>query len=123
MSNFVVQALHGKPLTIYGDGTQTRSFCYVEDEVRGLIALFDSDVVEPVNVGNPSEITMLELADVVRDVTGSSSEVVFEPLPRAIRPGGSPTSPRAQTLLGWEPRISLADGLARTHDWFAATEL
>jgi dTDP-glucose 4,6-dehydratase len=122
VSNFVVQALHGKPLTIYGDGTQTRSFCYVDDEVRGLIALFDSDVVEPVNIGNPNEITMLELADVVREVTGSTSEIVYEPLPVGDPTRRRPDISRARSRLGWEPRIELRDGLARTRDWFAAVQ-
>src|SRR5918992_1241194 len=81
VSNFLVQALRGEPLTIYGDGNQTRSFCYVDDEVRGFLALLDSDLVGPVNIGNPGEFTIRELADLVLEVTGSSSELVFEPLP------------------------------------------
>jgi dTDP-glucose 4,6-dehydratase len=118
VSNFLMQALDGKPLTIYGDGRQSRSFCYIDDEVRGLLALFDSDVVEPVNIGNPDELTMLELADLVREVTGSSSELVFEPLPADDPVRRQPDITRARTLLGWEPRIDLRAGLARTRDWY-----
>src|SRR5204862_4326556 len=81
VSNFIVQALLGKPLTVYGDGSQSRSFCYVEDEVRGFLALLDSDVTGPVNIGNPNEFSVRELADIVLELTGSSSEVVCEPLP------------------------------------------
>ena len=90
VSNFLAQAIDGKPLTVYGSGTQTRSFCYVDDEVRGILALFDSDVVEPVNIGNPVEFTMLELAALVCEVTGSTAELVFEPLP-GRRPRPAPT--------------------------------
>src|SRR5688572_23011081 len=81
VSNFLVQAIQGKPLTIYGDGTQTRSFCYVDDEVRGFLALLDGDITGPVNIGNPGEFTVSELAEIVLDVTDSSSEIVYEPLP------------------------------------------
>src|SRR5207249_9696732 len=81
VSNFIVQALDGKPITVYGDGSQTRSFCYVEDEVRGILALLDSYHVGPVNIGNPNEFTVLELAQKVLEVTSSSSEIVYEPLP------------------------------------------
>jgi dTDP-glucose 4,6-dehydratase len=118
VSNFLMQAIEGKPLTMYGDGTQTRSFCYVEDEVRGLVALFDSDVCEPVNVGNPNEVTMLELAAVVLEVTGSASEIVFEPLPVGDPTRRRPDITRARTLLGWQPEITLHEGLARTRDWY-----
>jgi dTDP-glucose 4,6-dehydratase len=118
VSNFLVQALDGKPLTIYGDGTQTRSFCYVDDEVRGILALFDSDLADPVNIGNPREHTMLELADIVREVTSSTSEIVFEPLPVGDPTRRRPDITRARTLLGWQPEIELRDGLARTRDWY-----
>jgi dTDP-glucose 4,6-dehydratase len=118
VSNFLVQALDGKPLTIYGTGDQTRSFCYIDDEVAGLLALFDSDVDEPVNIGNPIEFTMLELADLVLEVTGSSSDLVFEPLPLGDPTRRRPDITRARTLLGWEPRIELNEGLARTRDWY-----
>jgi dTDP-glucose 4,6-dehydratase len=118
VSNFVVQALDGKPLTVYGAGTQTRSFCYVDDEVRGILALYDSAVGDPVNIGNPHEFTMLELADVVREVTASSSDVVFEPLPVGDPARRQPDITRARSLLDWEPAIELRDGLARLRDWY-----
>jgi nucleoside-diphosphate-sugar epimerase len=120
VSNFLVQAADGKPLTIFGDGSQTRSFCYVDDEVRGIVALFDSDVHAPVNIGNPNEFTMLELADVVREVTGSDSELAYEPLPEGDPTQRQPDITRARELLGWEPQISLHDGLARMHAWYEA---
>jgi nucleoside-diphosphate-sugar epimerase len=118
VSNFLIQAIDGKPLTMYGTGTQTRSFCYIADEVRGIVALFDSDVCDPVNIGNPDEITMLELVDVVREVTGSSSEVVFESLPVGDPTRRRPDISRARRLLGWEPAVALRDGLARMRDWY-----
>jgi dTDP-glucose 4,6-dehydratase len=118
MSNFVVQAIDGKPLTVYGAGTQTRSFCYVDDEVRGILALYDSDVGDPVNIGNPHEFTMLELADLVREVTASTSELVFEPLPVGDPARRQPDITRARSLLGWEPEIGLREGLARLRDWY-----
>ncbi len=118
VSNFLVQAIDGKPLTVYGDGKQTRSFCYVDDEVRGILALADSDVVEPVNIGNDAEYTMLELAQLVLDVTGSSSEIVFEPLPVDDPARRRPDLTRARELLGWEPTVDLREGLARTYAWY-----
>lgn len=118
VSNFVVQAIDGKPITVYGDGMQTRSFCYVDDEVRGIVALLDSDVTEPVNIGNPDEYTMLELADVVREVVGSSSEIVFEPLPVGDPARRRPDIGKARALLGWEPRVPLRDGLAALVAWY-----
>jgi dTDP-glucose 4,6-dehydratase len=118
VSNFLVQALEGKPLTIYGDGSQTRSFCYVDDEVRGIVALLDSDVVGPVNIGNPHERTVLQLAQLVREVTGSDSEVVFEPLPVDDPTQRRPDITRARELLGWEPTTDLETGLRRTADYF-----
>jgi nucleoside-diphosphate-sugar epimerase len=118
VSNFLIQAIDGKPLTMYGSGEQTRSFCYVADEVRGIIALFDSDVCDPVNIGNPNEITMLELVEVVRDITGSSSEVVFEPLPIGDPTRRRPDITRARTLLGWEPTVALREGLTQMRDWY-----
>src|SRR5690606_26913649 len=107
-----------RPLTVYGDGTQTRSFCYVDDQIRGYLAMLDGDEVGPVNIGNPDEFTMLELADLVREVTGCDVPVVFEPLP-----GDDPTQRRpditlASERLGWEPTVGLREGLARTADWF-----
>jgi UDP-glucuronate decarboxylase len=118
VSNFIVQALQGKPITVYGDGSQTRSFCYVEDEVRGLLGLLDSDYVGPVNIGNPDEFTIRELADIVIDVTGSSSEVIFEPLPIDDPTQRKPNIDLAKSLFGWEPKIPLREGLQRTVPWF-----
>jgi len=118
VSNFLVQALLGEPLTIYGDGTQTRSFCYVEDEVRGFLALLDSEHTGPINIGNPGEFTMLELAHLVKEVTGSGSEIVHEPLPVDDPTQRQPDITLARELLGWEPRIELREGLARTAAYF-----
>ena len=117
VSNFLFQALTGKPLTIYGDGTQTRSFCYVDDEIRGFLVLLDSDYVGPVNIGNPDEFTMLELADVVREVTGVDVDVVHEPLPVDDPTQRKPDITLARRLLGWEPEVQLRAGLARTAEW------
>jgi dTDP-glucose 4,6-dehydratase len=100
VSNFLVQALQGKPLTLYGDGTQTRSFCYVEDEVRGILALLDGDEVGPVNIGNPNEFTVRELAELVVEVTGSPSEIVYEPLPVDDPTQRQPDITLARTALG-----------------------
>jgi dTDP-glucose 4,6-dehydratase len=117
VSNFLVQALHGKPITVYGDGSQTRSFCYVDDEVRGILALLDADHVGPVNIGNPNEFTMLELAQVVLEVTGSDAELVHEPLPVDDPTQRKPDITLARGLLGWEPDVQLREGLARTAEW------
>jgi dTDP-glucose 4,6-dehydratase len=111
---FLRQALQDKPLTVFGDGSQTRSFCYVEDEIRGLVALAESDVHLPVNIGNPDEYTLLQLAETVIEVAGSRSEIVFEALPVDDPKVRQPDISRAKQLLGWEPRVSLADGLKRT---------
>jgi dTDP-glucose 4,6-dehydratase len=118
VSNFLFQALQGKPLTVYGDGGQTRSFCYVDDEIRGILALLDSDVTGPVNIGNPDEFTMRELADIVLEITGSSSEVVFEPLPVDDPTQRKPDITLARERLGWEPQVPLREGLERTAAWF-----
>jgi dTDP-glucose 4,6-dehydratase len=118
VSNFLVQALHGKPLTVYGDGSQTRSFCYVDDEVRGILALLDSDYVGPVNIGNPNEFTVLELARRVLEVTSSSSEIVYEPLPVDDPTQRQPDITLARQVLRWEPRVPLEEGLRNTAEWF-----
>src|SRR5215218_5527800 len=110
---FVRQALEGKPLTVFGDGSQTRSFCYVDDLIRGLFLLATSDEHLPVNLGNPSEFTILELAQVVLRVTGSSSEIVFAALPIDDPQVRQPDITRARQLLGWEPEVELEDGLRR----------
>lgn len=114
VNTFVVQALTGQPLTLHGDGQQTRSFCHVSDEVRGLMALLDSDITTPVNIGNPGEFTMRELAHLVKEITGSTSPIVSVPLP-AEREGDPmqrcPDISLAKSRLGWEPAIELAEGL------------
>ncbi|MGH2982553.1 MAG: GDP-mannose 4,6-dehydratase, partial [Solirubrobacterales bacterium] len=113
---FLRQALQDKPLTVFGDGSQTRSFCYVEDEIRGLIALAESNVHLPVNIGNPDEHTLLDLAKAVIEVSGSRSEIVFEALPVDDPKVRQPDISRARDLLGWEPQVDLRDGLRRTID-------
>jgi len=120
VSNFVMQALRGEPITIYGDGTQTRSFCYVDDEIRGFLALLDSDQTGPINMGNPGEFTIRQLADLVVELTGSSSPVVHEPLPVDDPTQRRPDISKARELLGWEPTIELREGLERTIRHFAA---
>jgi dTDP-glucose 4,6-dehydratase len=118
VSNFLDQAMRGAPLTIFGDGSQTRSFCYVDDEVRGIVGLLESDHVGPMNIGNPNEFTMLELAELVLELTGSASELVFEPLPTDDPKQRRPDIALADRVLGWRPEIELREGLARTHDWY-----
>jgi dTDP-glucose 4,6-dehydratase len=113
---FLRQALQDKPLTVFGDGSQTRSFCYVNDQVRGLVTLAESEVHLPVNIGNPDEFTLLELAKTVIEVTESRSEVVFEALPVDDPQVRQPDITRARQLLGWEPQVSLREGLKRTID-------
>jgi len=119
VSNFIVQALAGMPLTVYGDGSQTRSFCYVDDQVRGLVALLDCDYVGPVNIGNPDEFTVLELAQAVLEMTGSKSEIVFEPLPTDDPTRRRPDISLAAKMMGWRPEVALREGLERTIPWFA----
>jgi dTDP-glucose 4,6-dehydratase len=111
---FLRQALQDRPITVFGDGSQTRSFCYVEDEVRGIIALAQSGYHLPVNIGNPDEFTLLELAKTVIEVTGSRSEIVFEALPTDDPKVRQPDISLAREILGWEPKISLREGLRRT---------
>ncbi len=111
---FLRQALQDRPITVFGDGSQTRSFCYVEDEVRGLIALAESGYHSPVNIGNPDEFTLLELAKTVIEVTGSKSEIVFEALPTDDPQVRQPDITLAREILGWEPNVSLREGLERT---------
>jgi len=117
VSNFLSQAIQGKPLTVYGDGGQTRSFCYVDDEVRGILALLDGDIVGPVNIGNPNEFTVGELARIVLEVIGSESEIVYEPLPVDDPTQRQPDITLARTHLGWEPVVPLREGLSRTAEW------
>src|SRR2546421_9475201 len=118
VSNFLVQAMDDKPLTVYGDGSQTRSYCYVDDEVRGILALLDSDWTGPMNIGNPDEFTVLDLAHTVLEVTGSGSEIVFESLPVDDPVRRRPDITLATDGLGWRPDVDLREGLARTYEWF-----
>jgi dTDP-glucose 4,6-dehydratase len=111
--NFMHQALEGEPLTVYGDGSQTRSFCYVDDLIRGLVALAESGEHLPVNLGNPGEFTILELAQTILRITGSSSEIVYEALPVDDPQIRQPDITRAKQILGWEPEIPLEEGLRR----------
>jgi dTDP-glucose 4,6-dehydratase len=111
---FLRQALQDRPITVFGDGSQTRSFCYVDDEIRGLIALAESGYHNPVNVGNPDEFTLLELAKTVIEVSGSNSEIVYEALPTDDPQVRQPDISLAREVLGWEPEISLREGLTRT---------
>ncbi len=120
ISNFMKQALRGEDLTVYGDGSQTRSFCYVSDEVAGILALGRSDEHEPTNVGNPGEFTMLDCARVVLEVTGSASKIRFEPLPQDDPKQRKPDISKAKRLLGWEPKIDLPTGLRMSLDYFRA---
>lgn len=114
VGNFVMQALRGEPLTVYGTGQQTRSFCYVDDTVEGLCRLMDADIEGPLNIGNPDEHTMLELAEIVLRLTGSHSRIEFRPLPADDPHRRRPDIARARRHLHWEPRISLEDGLRET---------
>jgi UDP-glucuronate decarboxylase len=120
VSNFIVQALQGKPITIYGDGNQTRSFCYVDDLIDGFIRLMDAPdtVTGPVNIGNPGEFTIRQLAEIVIEMTGSRSEIVQMPLPQDDPVQRRPDITKARELLGWEPTIPLRQGLERTIDYF-----
>jgi UDP-glucuronate decarboxylase len=120
VSNFIVQALRGESITMYGSGEQTRSFCYVDDLVDGLIRLMDSpdEVTGPINIGNPGEFSMLELAELVREQTGSASQFVFGPLPADDPRQRQPVISLAKEQLGWEPKVSLAEGLKPTIDYF-----
>lgn len=120
VSNFIVQALEGSPITMYGDGLQTRSFCYVDDLIEGMLRLMDSpaEFTGPVNIGNPGEFTMLELAEKVIQLTGSKSKIVFKPLPADDPKQRQPDIQLAKSQLDWEPKISLDDGLGETIAYF-----
>jgi dTDP-glucose 4,6-dehydratase len=120
---FLGQALSDRPLTIFGDGSQTRSFCYVDDLVRGLVALAESDVHEPVNIGNPNEMSLLEMANLIVELTGARSEIHFEALPVDDPQVRQPDITRAGDLLGWAPEVELRDGLRRTIDYYQAAVL
>lgn len=121
VSNFIMQALKGEDLTVYGDGLQTRSFCYCDDLIAGMMKLMDQDEhTGPINIGNPVENTMLELAEAVIKVTGSRSKVIHMPLPKDDPKKRCPDITRARTQLGWEPKVSLAEGLKSTMEWYKA---
>jgi dTDP-glucose 4,6-dehydratase len=119
VSNFLTQALEGRPLTVYGDGSQTRSLCFVSDEIAGILALLDSELTGPVNIGNPDEYSVLDLARRVLEVTDSDSEIVHAPLPVDDPTRRRPDITLARTALGWEPRVGLSEGLRATADYFA----
>jgi len=123
VSTFIAQALRGDPLTVFGDGSQTRSLCYVSDLVAGLIALLDTDVIGPVNLGNPLEFTVLEIAQRVLEATGSASTIVYDALPTDDPTRRRPDIARAAALLGWSPVVSFETGLARTIEYFRSIVL
>jgi len=120
VSNFIMQALRGEPLTLYGDGSQTRSFCYVDDLVDGILGLMDApdENTGPMNLGNPNEFTIRALAETVAEMTGAKSEVIFKPLPEDDPTQRCPDITLAKSVLGWEPKIQLRDGLARAIEYF-----
>lgn len=120
VSNFIVQALKGIPLTVYGDGSQTRSFCYVSDLVEGLIRLMNHDHIGPINLGNPEEYTVLELAEKIQSLINPAAEIQFKPLPQDDPQRRRPDITRAQSLLGWQPTVPLATGLQQTIEDFRA---
>jgi UDP-glucuronate decarboxylase len=119
VTNFIAQALRGEPLTIYGDGSQSRSFCYVDDLINGLSALFDSgkDISGPINIGNSREFTMLELASLVIELTNSKSKLIFSPLPQDDPKQRKPDITKAKEVLGWSPEVALEDGLVKTIEY------
>jgi dTDP-glucose 4,6-dehydratase len=118
VSNFIMQAIRGEPITIYGDGTQTRSFCYVSDEVDGIYRLFMHGDHMPTNIGNPTEFTVSELAGFVKELTGSTAPIEYRPLPQDDPRKRRPDITRAQTMLGWEPSVPVREGLQRTIEYF-----
>jgi dTDP-glucose 4,6-dehydratase len=118
LPNFMGQALRGEPLTVYGDGSQTRSFCYVDDLVEGIARLLFKDFHEPVNLGNPAEITILEFAREILALSGSKSTITYKPLPQDDPKVRQPDITRARQLLGWEPKVGRHDGLKRTLAYF-----
>jgi len=118
LPNFLYQALAGEPITVYGDGKQTRSFCYVSDLIDGIYRLFESSEHEPVNIGNPQEITILEFAERVRRLVGAAVPIVFRPLPQDDPKQRCPDITKARRILHWEPKVNLEEGLQRTYDFF-----
>jgi UDP-glucuronate decarboxylase len=121
VSNFIVQALRGEDMTVYGDGSQTRSFCYVDDLVDGLVRMMDNEkLVGPVNLGNPGEFTVLELATMVKKLTGSGSKIIYNPLPQDDPVQRQPDITIAKESLGWRPHVGLEDGLLRSIEYFSS---
>jgi dTDP-glucose 4,6-dehydratase len=118
VSNFIVQAIQGEPLTIYGDGSQTRSFCYVADEIEGLMRLFEHGSHEPTNIGNPNEFTVAQLGEIVLELVGSSNQIVYKPLPTNDPKVRCPDISKAKAELEWEPQVTLEEGLKRTIEYF-----
>jgi dTDP-glucose 4,6-dehydratase len=118
VSNFIVQALCGEPITIYGDGSQTRSFCYVDDEIDGIYRLFMNGDANPTNIGNPDEYTVKQLAEIVVELTGSASPIVYRPLPEDDPKVRRPDITRARTMLGWSPKVPVRQGVERTIEYF-----
>lgn len=118
VSTFLTQALQGKPLTIFGDGSQTRSFCYVSDQIDGIIRLLESNEVEPTNIGNPAEMTVAELAVLVTEITGNRVDIIYRELPTDDPRVRQPDISKARRILGWEPKVSLRDGLRLTMEYF-----
>ncbi len=122
VTNFIVQALNGEPITVYGDGNQTRSFCYVDDLIRGIIKMLDSSEPGPINLGNPEEFTIGDFARLVLQITGSSSRIEYRPLPTDDPTRRRPVITRAMERLGWQPEIPVAEGVRRMADWFRAEQ-
>jgi dTDP-glucose 4,6-dehydratase len=118
VSNFIVQALCSEPITVYGDGSQTRSFCYVDDEIDGIFRLFMNGDANPTNIGNPDEYTVKELAEIVVELTGSSSPIVYRPLPEDDPKVRRPDITRARTMLGWTPKVPVHAGVEKTIAYF-----
>jgi nucleoside-diphosphate-sugar epimerase len=118
--NFITQALSGRPITVYGDGTQSRSLQYVSDLIEGVVRLMGSDVSLPVNIGNPREFSVLQVAEMVIEASSSSSEIVFQPLPEDDPKRRSPDIGRARAMLDWEPRVPAEEGIRATVAWFAS---
>lgn len=119
---FICQALAGNPLTVFGDGSQTRSFCYVDDLIEGVVRVLFSEITEPVNLGNPQEMTVLQFAKIIKELTGSSSPIEFRPLPEDDPKVRQPDITKARVFLGWEPRVPLRMGLLRTIEYFRQTQ-
>ena len=123
VSNFIVQCLKGRPITVYGDGSQSRSFCYVDDLIDGMITMMNSpdDVTGPINIGNPTEFTILELAKTIKEITNSNSEIILEPLPSDDPQQRQPDISLAQSILGWQPHTELREGVTKTIEYFRST--